>query len=151
MVISRVTRQLVRQRANFLCEYCHSSEEGSTALFTFDHITPQSLEGSDDESNLALACTRCNCRRYNFTQGLDPLTQVTHRLFNPRQDEWGDHCIWSHDGHTILGTSPIGRATINRLDMNDDRHDDGSIRRARRLWIRGGWHPPQGDPQQSQP
>jgi hypothetical protein len=33
--------------------------------------------------------------------------------------------------------------------MNDDRHDDESIQRARRLWIRGGWHPPTHDPQQS--
>jgi hypothetical protein len=149
MAISRATRQWVRQRANFLCEYCHSSEEGSTALFTFDHITPQSLNGSDDDWNLALACTRCNGRRYNFTDGIDPVTQTSQRLFNPRQDHWADHFIWSQDSQTIIGISPIGRATINRLDMNDDRHDDGSIRRARRMWIRGGWHPPDGDPQQS--
>ncbi|NJN30457.1 MAG: HNH endonuclease [Synechococcales cyanobacterium RM1_1_8] len=148
MAISRTTRQRVRQRARFLCEYCHSSEEGSTALFTFDHIVPQSLNGSDDEANLALACTRCNGRRYNFTEGIDPVSQTVQRLFNPRQDLWPEHFIWSQDSQTILGTSPIGRATINRLDMNDDRHDDGSIRRARRLWLRGGWHPPSDDPQQ---
>jgi hypothetical protein len=41
----------------------------------------------------------------------------------------------------------IGRATLNRLDLNDDFHDDGSIQRARRLWIRGGWHPPTIDRQ----
>ncbi|PSB21597.1 HNH endonuclease [Phormidesmis priestleyi ULC007] len=148
MTISRATRQRVRQRANSLCEYCHSAEEGSTALFTFDHIIPQSLNGSDDEDNLALACTRCNGRRYNFMDGIDPDTQTTQRLFNPRQDHWTDHFIWNHDGQKIIGISPMGRATINRLDINDDRHDDGSIRRARRLWMRGGWHPPNHDPQQ---
>jgi hypothetical protein len=45
----------------------------------------------------------------------------------------------------ILGITPIGRATIDRLvrvaspkeNLNDDFHDDGSIQRARRLWIRG--------------
>jgi hypothetical protein len=35
--------------------------------------------------------------------------------------------------------------------MNDDWHDDGSIQRARRLWIHGGWHPPINDPQHSDP
>lgn len=49
-----------------------------------------------------------------------------------------------------MGLTFVGRATIERLDMNDDRQDDGSIQRARRLWIRGGWHPPAGDPQQSE-
>jgi hypothetical protein len=64
MPINRATRQLVRQRSNFLCEYCHSGEAGSTAVFTFDHILPQSLGGNDDAENLALACIRCNGRRY---------------------------------------------------------------------------------------
>jgi len=30
--------------------------------------------------------------------------------------------------------------------MNDERHRDLSIQKARRLWIRGGWHPPINDP-----
>jgi hypothetical protein len=37
MTISITSRQRIRQRAKFLCEYCHSSEEASTSLFTFDH------------------------------------------------------------------------------------------------------------------
>jgi hypothetical protein len=147
MTINRATRQSIRQRANFLCEYCHSSEEGSTAAFTFDHILPQSLGGGDAAENLALACIRCNGRRYNFTTGIDPETQTEQRLFNPRQDDWSKHFIWSPEGTEIIGLTPIGRATLNRLDMNDDRHDGGSIRRARRMWIRGGWHPPDADRQ----
>lgn len=51
MSVSPQTRQYVRQRANFLCEYCHSSEEASTALFTLDHLIPQSLGGSDTDDN----------------------------------------------------------------------------------------------------
>jgi hypothetical protein len=49
----------------------------------------------------------------------------------------------------IIGITPIGRATCDRLDLNDDRHDEGSICKARRLWMRGGWHPPANDPKQS--
>jgi HNH endonuclease len=142
MSISIAIRLRIRQRANFLCEYCHSSEEASTSLFTLDHLIPQSLGGDDSEDNLALACHRCNGRRYNFTDGIDPDTQTSVALFNPRTNLWSDHFIWSADGQNILGITPVGRATLNRLDLNDDFHDDGSIQRARRLWIRGGWHPP---------
>ncbi len=145
MTISITSRQRIRQRANLLCEYCHSSEEASASLFTFDHLMPQSLGGTDTEDNLALACHRCNGRRYNFTEGTDPETQAIVPLFNPRQNQWSEHFVWSADGQKIVGITPIGRATIERLDLNDERHDDGSIQRARRLWIRGGWHPPKHD------
>ncbi len=146
MTISIALRQRIRQRANFLCEYCHSSEEASASLFTMDHLIPQSLGGTDSEDNLALACHRCNGRRYNFINGIDPQTQTIVPLFNPRQNRWSDHFIWSADGEKILGITSIGRATVERLDMNDERHDDGSIQCARRLWICGGWHPPKSDP-----
>jgi HNH endonuclease len=147
--ISIAGRQRIRQRANFLCEYCHSSEEASASLFTLDHLIPQSLGGTDTEDNLALACHRCNSRRYNFTDGTDPETQKIFSLFNPRQNQWSEHFIWSADGQKILGITPIGRTTIERLDMNDDRHDDESIQRVRRLWICGGWHPLTRDLQKS--
>lgn len=147
MTISITSRQRIRERANFLCEYCHSSEEASASLFTFDHLIPQSLGGDDSENNLALACHRCNGRRYNFIACLDPLTQTLVPLFNPRHNQWSDHFIWATDSLKILGITPIGRATLEHLDLNDDWHDDGSIQRARRLWIRGGWHPPCDDPQ----
>lgn len=146
MTISTANRKRIRQRANFLCEYCHSSEEASTSRFTLDHLIPQSLGGDDSVKNLALACHRCNGRRYNFTDGVDPKTQTIVPLFNPRTDEWSKHFVWSRDRTQIAGKTAIGRATIERLDMNDDRHDEGSIRQARRLWIRGGWHPPTNDP-----
>lgn len=149
MSISISSRLRIRQRARFLCEYCHSSEEASTSLFTLDHLIPQSLGGDDSEHNLALACHRCNGRRYNFTDGIDPETQTSFVLFNPRKDLWSDHFIWSANGQNIFGTNSIGRATLHRLDLNDNFHDDGSIQRARRLWIRGGWHPPSDDPIQS--
>lgn len=66
MTVNELTRQLVRKRANYLCEYCHSPERISTSRFTIDHIQPRSLGGSDDPDNLALACSCCNQRRYNF-------------------------------------------------------------------------------------
>ncbi|MBD2205582.1 HNH endonuclease [Calothrix sp. FACHB-1219] len=148
MTVNDAIKKLVRQRAKFLCEYCHSSEEASTALFSIDHIVPQSLSGSDDPDNLALACQRCNGYRYNFTTGIDPDTGQMLPLFNPRQQKWYEHFIWSADGLKIIGITSTGRATCNRLDLNDERHNEGSIVKARRLWIKGGWHPPDEDPRQ---
>ena len=76
MTINKVVRQLVRQRAKSLCEYCHSPEWSSADLFTLEHLLPQSLGGSDELDNLALAYRRCNERRYNFTTGVDLETQL---------------------------------------------------------------------------
>lgn len=58
-----------------------------------DHSQPQSLGGSDDPDNLALACHRCNERHYNFTTAIDSEAQITVPLFNPRQNAWADHFI----------------------------------------------------------
>jgi HNH endonuclease len=148
MTVNDATKKLVRQRAKFLCEYCHSSEEAGAALFSIDHIVPQSLSGSDDPDNLALAEERCNGYRYNFTTGIDPDTGQMLPLFNPRQQQWYDHFIWSADALKIIGITSTGRATCNRLDLNDERHNEGSIVKARRLWIKGGWHPSDEDPRQ---
>jgi HNH endonuclease len=112
-----------------------------------DHLLPQSLGGSDDPDNLALACHRCNERHYNFTTATDPFAKTVEPLFNPRKQGWGEHFIWSADGLTILGVTAIGRATCQRLDFNDDHHNDGAIMEARWFWVEGGWHPPYTDPQ----
>lgn len=148
MTVSDALKKLVRERAKYLCEYCHSFEEASAAQFAIDHILPQSLGGLNNPDNLALACQRCNGYPYNFITGIDPETQEGVQVFNPRKQEWSDHFIWSADGLKIIGITPTGRATCNRLDLNDERHNQGSIVKARRLWVRGGWHPPDDDPRQ---
>jgi 5-methylcytosine-specific restriction endonuclease McrA len=107
---------------------------------------PQSLGGSDEMDNLALACHRCNERHYNFIVATDPKTQEKVALFNPRQQEWSEHFIWTKDGIKIVGTTPTGRATSDRFDFNDKRRDEPSIQVARRFWVEAGWHPPLSDP-----
>jgi 5-methylcytosine-specific restriction endonuclease McrA len=76
MPISDEIRQIIRERAKYICEYCHSSERLSANCFTIDHVIPKPLGGSDEINNLALACRRCNERRYNFVAGLDSETQA---------------------------------------------------------------------------
>ncbi len=147
-MVPKSIREIVGERAKYLCEYCHSPEFVNTDRFTVDHILPQSLGGSDELENLALCCRRCNERRYNFTSGIDPDSEEEVPLFNPRKQYWSEHFIWTSVGVKILGITPIGRATCNRLDLNDERHGSGFIQKSRRLWVRVGWHPPQEDPRQ---
>jgi hypothetical protein len=145
------TRQLVRRRGQFRCEYCHSPEAISPDRFTLDHTQPRSKGGTDDQHNLALACHRCNERRSNATTGLDPETATIVDLFNPRQQHWCEHFSWTPDGTEILGQTAIGRATCERLDLNDRRYPlEDSIRKVRQIWVKAGWHPPLEDPIQSQ-
>ena len=82
-----------------------------------------------------MACQRCNGYRYNFTEGMDPDSQVSVQLFNPRLDHWNDHFVWQKGGLLIPGKTPTGRATCDRLDFNDQTHNNGAIVKARRLWI----------------
>lgn len=121
MSINRAIQGLVRERTRFLCEYCHSSKEAGAAQFEIDHILPKSLGGADDPDNLALACQRCNAYHYNFTTAVDPQTQETLPLFNPRKLQWADHFIWTAGGLRLIGITPVGRATCARLDFNDDQ------------------------------
>ncbi len=101
MAINDAVRQQIRERAGFVCEYCHSPERLSANRFTVEHLMPRSLGGSDDLINLALACRRCNERRSNFLVGIDPETKERESLFNPRIQAWNDHFVWLDQGAVI--------------------------------------------------
>ena len=147
MPIPKSLYQQIRQRAQYRCEYCHYPEDLSTAPLSIDHLHPKSLGGNDHLDNLALACRRCNERRYNFTTGADLETGTEVPLFNPRLQVWADHFTWSADALRIIGTTQTGRATCHRLDLNDDRRTEQFIVKARLLWTKAGFHPPSDDPQ----
>jgi HNH endonuclease len=119
--ISELLQLQVRQRANFLCEFCHACEKWQYVKFTVDHSLPLSLGGSDALSNLALACFHCNRQKTNRTDVIDPASGILVPLFHPRQQIWNDHFTWSADGLRILGLTPVGRATVALLELNRDR------------------------------
>jgi hypothetical protein len=149
MPIPKSLYQQIRQRAQFRCEYCHYPEILSTAPLSIDHLQPRSLGGTDQLNNLALACRRCNERRYNFTSGTDPETGTEVALFNPRLQRWADHFIWSSDGFSIVGLTSTGRATCDLLDLNDERRAEKFIVNSRKLWVKASFHPPADDPHQT--
>lgn len=137
-------QQQIRQRANFLCEYCHTSEQWQYVQFTVDHVMPLSLGGTDNLENLALACFHCNRRKTNRLTANDPQSQQEVLLFNPRQQIWSEHFVWSGDGLLIVGITPIGRATVTALTLNRERVIH--IRAADKEIAR---HPPIDDPIQT--
>ena len=81
-------------------------------------------------TNLAYSCQGCNNRKFTSVEALDPLTREGVPLYHPRQHQWSDHFIWDADFALILGITPIGRATIAKLQLN--RRGVVNLRRALR-------------------
>ncbi len=131
----------VHQRANYLCEYCHASEQWQYVAFTIDHLIPLTTSGADTLDNLALACFHCNRKKSGKTTAIDPQSGTEVPLFNPRQYSWSEHFIWSADGLLIIALTPMGRATVTALALNRERVIN--IRAADKAV---GRHPPVGDP-----
>ncbi|MCB0846658.1 MAG: HNH endonuclease [Bacteroidetes bacterium] len=135
--LSKETKQLVRRRANNICEYCLAIGDYAFHPFSIDHIIPSSEGGDDELSNLALACQHCNNCKYNKTTAIDPLNDLEVHLYHPRQDKWEEHFVWNEDKTIILGISPIGRGTISCLKIN--REEAVNLRKALKMF---GVHPP---------
>ena len=117
--MTEAARAFVRQRAANRCEYCRLHQDDSPlAALHLEHIRPRQHGGSDDESNLCLACIDCNLHKGPNLTGIDPLTGAVTELFHPRQQRWEDH--FAFEGICITGRTAVGRTTIQVLDMNSD-------------------------------
>jgi len=85
-----------------------------------DHVLPRDRGGLTVFENLALACPVCNGHKWKHVDGLDTESGEIVLLFNPRIQNWSDHFAWSTAEIGVLeARSAIGRATINRLQMNN--------------------------------
>lgn len=109
--------ELVRRRAAFRCEYCHFPERFSGLNFQMDHIIAEKHGGPTEDENLALSCIYCNSYKGANLSGVDPVTGEIARLFHPRRDRWGEHFGW--EAAAVVGRTPVGRATIAVLRIND--------------------------------
>lgn len=116
--IGKLTRLAVEMRAKERCEYCLSPADLCPESFSVEHIVPRSRGGSDDLSNLALSCQGCNNHKYNRIEAVDPASNVSVPLFNPRFDIWTEHFGWNEDDTLVIGRTPVGRATVNLLHLN---------------------------------
>ena len=139
--IPTAVQELVKKRAKGFCEYCIIPANFSPDTFPFDHIIPISLGGTSDSDNLAQTDGGCNGHKHNKTHHFDPLTHQFVRLFHPRKDKWHDHFQWNEDETIIIGTTPIGRATADLLQVN--RPSNINLRKLLRA---AGLHPPKEYP-----
>jgi 5-methylcytosine-specific restriction endonuclease McrA len=112
---SETERILMARRAQNSCEYCKVFVPDT---FEIEHIIPLVQEGSNDLDNLAVSCGGCNNRKGAKTSAIDPLTRLEVPLFHPRQDIWREHFLWNSDFTQITGISPVGRATVELLQLN---------------------------------
>ena len=135
--ISSLQRARVVERAKGCCEYCRSQELYSPDPFSVENIAPLSKGGTNDLNNLAFACQGYNNRKYTNIEAFDPVSQSTIPLFHPRQHIWSEHFAWSDNGTLILGLTPIGRAAVEKLQLNRP-----GLVNLRRVLVEAGEHPP---------
>jgi hypothetical protein len=135
--LSAAIRRAAAERAHGVCEYCCSQEEFSVGPFCVDHIVSGSAGGASTLGNLAFACPGCNAHKGAKTVARDPVSGEFVRLFNPRKDAWRDHFSWSSDQCVVVGLTPVGRATVEALQMNRP-----GVVRLRRVLSAAGEHPP---------
>lgn len=110
-------RRFVRDRAGNRCEYCRLPQDAAPFLrFHVEHIQASQHVQDDSESNLCLACPRCNLQKGpNLSTLIGPDRRLV-RLFHPREDSWDEH-FEIVDGR-IVGKTDIGTATARLLLMN---------------------------------
>lgn len=120
MALDAATRALVWRRASDCCEYCGLRQADSPfRTFHIDHIIARKHGGSDQPSNLALACDRCSLHKASDLSGIDDESGQVVALFNPRTQLWSEHFV--AEGVTIRGLTPTGRATVRVCNMNAPR------------------------------
>lgn len=129
----------VRKDAQNRCGYCLSPQRLVMARLEIEHIIPIAKGGSNDESNLWLACPICNRYKSDRITNIDSETGEIVKLFNPRTQIWSEHFFWTKDGLQIVGKTPTGRATVKVLHLSDD----ADALEVRSYWVLAGWHPPE--------
>jgi hypothetical protein len=85
--------------------------------FHVEHVIPKKHDGDDTDSNLALACNRCNLYKGSNLAGIDPASGKLTRLFHPRIDDWNEH-FEIRDG-VFHALTAVGRVTIAVLGLNE--------------------------------
>jgi hypothetical protein len=127
MSLSQTLKREVHQRAGGCCEYCKLSAEDAVVPFHVDHIIPRKHDGTDDQSNLCLACFDCNMYKSHDLTGFDPATGEITPLFNPRQQNWEEHFDIRTDMHIQEWTAQ-GRTTVRVLKINlSERLEDRRV------------------------
>ena len=106
--------------------------------FSVEHIKPVYSGGKTILENLALACEGCNSQKHTKVYAFDPVSGNLVPLFHPRRQRWDEHFAWNAGFSLVVGITPIGRATVDALQLNRE----GVVNLRRMLYIFGE-HPPE--------
>ena len=131
-------RDAVFKRAGYRCEYCRTPMAYTIQPFVAEHIIPVAKGGKSVMDNLACACGGCNGHKYAKIEAFDPAEAILVPLYNPRGNIWYQHFTWNADFTQIIGLTPIGRASVEALQLNR-----AGLMNIRRLMVLGGEHPPE--------
>jgi HNH endonuclease len=102
------------------CEYCRYPGRYAPQTPSIDHITPREAGGQTNAETLAQSCLGCNSHKAARTSATDPVTGLSVPLYNPRGQRWNEHFSWSEDYLRITGLTPIGRVTVEAMQLNRD-------------------------------
>lgn len=102
-----------------------------------EHIVPRVKGGSDDLSNLAYSCQGCNNFKFTSIEAFDTVNGEMAPLYHPRRHPWQEHFTWNDDMTLMIGLSPTGRVSIEKLQLNRP-----GVVNLRRVLIAFGKHPP---------
>ena len=115
MTISAAIRDQVRQRYNYRCGYCGTSEINAGGELEIEHFRPKAKGGSDVLENLVYSCARCN--RFKAAYWPAPTCPPSQHLLHPLLDNLAEHIDLSINGE-LLGLTARGWFHINWLQLN---------------------------------
>lgn len=123
MALSESVRKIVISRAQEACEY-RGMQQAWEPFHTYhvEHIIARQHRGTDDPSNLALACDHRNLFKGPNLTSRDPDGDALVGLFHPRQHIWGEH--FKIETAHVVGLTDVGRTTVFLLEMNSDQRVD---------------------------
>ncbi len=124
--LSNHLRRLVSDRAENRCEYCLLPQAAALFKHEPDHIVSSQHGGETNESNLALACMRCNRYKGPNIGSIDPLTGKLVSFFNPRIHDWKDY--FELEGAVIRPLTPEARVTVKIFRLNDEDRVEERLR-----------------------
>jgi hypothetical protein len=105
-------RRALRERYDFRCGYCGTTEVDAGGELTVDHFQPESTGGEDSPQNWVYACIVCNDFKGNYWRPESP-----RRILHPQCDLLAEHIHQSEDG-ILLPLTETGRFHIERLRLN---------------------------------
>ena len=107
-------REVVESRAGRRCEYCRAPQPATGIRYHLEHVFPESLGGTDEIDNLALACSTCNYHKSNHLLGIDEEGLPGRPLFNPRKDHWHENFEFDSATLRLKGKTATRKGTVKR-------------------------------------